>query len=59
MEKLLGIKDQKVLLGDQSFDLGENLTVHLKTFRREQARKWWDEIQKAGEIRVECNSIGK
>jgi len=47
------------LFDDQSFDLGENLTVHLKTFRREQARKWWDEIQKTGEIRVECNSIGK
>lgn len=47
----------KEIFSDESFDLGNGLVVHLKTFRRVRAREMWMEMTKAGKIEVNISSL--
>ncbi|MEK7137009.1 MAG: PIN domain-containing protein [Patescibacteria group bacterium] len=40
------------LFTERSYPIGRNITLHLKTFRRERARELWREMQQEGKIEV-------
>lgn len=42
---------------DERFDFGANLHLHLKTFRREDARRYWMEMRRRSQIEIDLRSV--